>query len=719
MSSLWLRRLISVGLRQQTLRGLGSLAEVIAQAAGMSGLVLWEEARQHETPPLTVFAAWTADGPYGHAGFIPDPDALSLTAQRHRTLALPSGSATHYLMTSDADRMRVAAALPVDWADKRRGVMTLLGDGQLTDDAFDVLTELIDVLPNLCSVIRERHTLGLVTTCDSILREADLESPTEPLSSDRLSEFLGRICQAIADGLQLEYVWLFLQQPTDPPGTYPLFAGSRSGATVKGATPHPVSGASNRDDALLVVELASGQRVWGKIECAGAYGPPFHFTASDLALLTPIAAQISQYWSHWLHRRETLNENHSWRNLASGITSLNKQIHDELDHRRPADDSVYKAAFQVIRDVVPGYCGADIRSIANGVAGDVITSSYGQCAAPDTESAIAAVLSADQRDPNAKERPVDPLTGTGQEWWSVRRPIRVSSTVYGFLGAAGERGLLPSNSGQVCDVIADQLGLYHHLRGTLGDLRKAQQKVEQTLRGQADAMADLEHQLVSPLRTATARTDRVLKSGRFDSRTEKQLLAVRGLCRRASKVALSAGVFAALSRAESLSPRPVSLSADDLLRLVIPNADDAQLLISPHREIRIDVDRASFRTIGRQLLLADQTFLEQCVGNLIDNATKYSYSGTTIEIRGMPASEAFTVQVCSTGIPMQLGDIERCTQKNWRGKVARTATGEGSGLGLWIVDNLMRSMQGGLVITADGDATIVGLNIPYTSASRG
>ena len=31
----------------------------------------------------------------------------------------------------------------------------------------------------------------------------------------------------------LNMVWLFLQQPTDPPGTYPLFAGARSGATVK------------------------------------------------------------------------------------------------------------------------------------------------------------------------------------------------------------------------------------------------------------------------------------------------------------------------------------------------------------------------------------------------------------------------------------------------------------------------------------------------------
>jgi signal transduction histidine kinase len=721
MSSAWLRRLVHVGLSQQTLQGLGSLTEVIAQAADMSGVVLWEEVRQHETPRLTVFAAWTADRPYGHASFTPEPDALTLMAQRGRTLALPSGSAIYHLMTSNAARMKVAAALPVDWADQSRGVMTLLGDGQLTDGAFDVLTELIDVLPNLCGVVRERHALALVTTCNSILHEADVESATEPLSEDRLSAFLSQICQVIADGLQLLNVSLFLQQPTEPRDTYRLFAHSRPADMANGSVPQHASGASNGDDALMVVKLASGKRVLGRIECAGSYGPPFHFTDSDRALLAPLAAQISQYWSHWLHRRETLSENHSWRSLASGITNLNKQIHDELGQRRPADDSVYDAAFQVIRDVVPGYCGADIRSAGHGVAGDVISSSYGRRTVSDAGSAIAAVaLSADrqQHGRNAQEEPDESLTEMGKEWWFVRRPIRVNNTVYGFLGATGEQGLLPSNSGQVCDVIADQLGLYHHLRRTLGDLRKAQQKVQQTLRGQADTMADIEHQLVSPLLAATVRTEQVLKSGRFDSRTELRLRAVRGLCRRASKVALSAGVFSTLSRGESLSPRLELLSSDELLRLVITNADDAQLLTEPHREIRIDVDRPSVRALGRQLLLADISFLGQCVGNLLDNATKYSYSSTTIEVKGVLANDSFILQVCSTGLLLEPGDIELCTQKNWRGSAARAATGEGSGLGLWIADNLIRSTQGRLEISAHDELTIVGLRIPYAPRNR-
>ncbi len=712
MSSPWLRRLIHVGLTQQTVRRLGSLAEVIAQAAGMSGVVLWEAAEENETRPLTVFAAWMSDGPYGHAGFIPEPDAMTLAAQHGRTLTLASGS-TINLLTSNATRERVAAALPVDWADKSRGVMTLVGAGQLTDEAFDILTELIDVLPNLCSVVRERHALALAAACGFILREADIASPIEPLSVDRLSAFMSRICQAMADGLQVLNVSLFLRTPTDPQDTYPLFARSRAADSV--------SGASNRDDALMIVPLTTGKRVWGRIECAGSYGPPFHFTASDHALLIPIAAQISQYWSHWLHRCETLNENLSWWNLARGITTLNKRIHDELSQRRPADELVYQAAFQVIQEVVPGCYGTDIRSAENGAADAVISSSYDRVAALGANALMAAAeLGSDQQqDQTAYDGPMEFLTEAGKEGWLVHKPIRVSSTVYGILGAVGERGLLPSNSGQVCEVVADQLGLYHHLHRTLKDLRKAQQKVEQTLRSQAEALEDLEHQLVSPLLGATARTERVLQSGRFDSRTEIQLRAVRGLCRRASRVALSAGVFSTLSRGQSPSSRLDFLGADDLLRLVILNADDAQLLINPRREIRVDIDRASLRALGRQLILADNSFLEQCIGNLFDNAAKYSYDNTTVEVKGASASDAFILQVCNTGIPLEPGDIERSKQRNWRGKAARAATGEGSGLGLWIVDNLMRSMKGQLDITAEGDTTIVSLSIPYATGSRG
>jgi signal transduction histidine kinase len=742
MSSPWLRRLVRVGLEQQSLRGLSAVAEVVTQATGTTGAVLWEAAQKNGSVVPSVFAAWLRGGAFGHVGFTPAPDTTTLAAFTERTLAIPQQPFAR-LRTSGSSGSQVMAALPVDWLDGNPGALTLLGDEDLSASSFDILADLIEVLPHICLTIRERQTLALVNACTSILREADLESPEEPLERERLSYFLSEVCRTVADGLQCFAVSLYLQEPTQPTDEFPLFAssdfkadgdgvrrgvgwvGSSIEQGVSTAVPILVSGEqaspSNAvDRTLMVAPLVSGQRTWGAIRCTGTYGPPFHFTDTDLSLLTPIAAQIAQYWSHWLHRREILGENSSWRSLASGITVLNRQVHDQLSRKRPQDEPVYQAAFRVIEEVVGGCAGTDVRipvEPQEGVARELdVASTHGPSGALDAGRAVA-----DSVYRTGRQRLLGGAAGTpgpfpveaGDRGWLVSTPINVSGTTVGVLTTVGEHGTPPSSSPQVCEIIGDQLGLYHYLRQTLQRLRETKQKLEHTVRSQAAALEDLEHQLVSPLLGATVRTERVLARGRFDGRTEAQLRAVRGLCRRASRVALSAGVFSLLSKGHLPCARTELLGAEDLLRLVILSADDAQLLINPRREIRIDVERASLRGLGRRLVSADHSFLEQCVSNLLDNAAKYSYESTTVEVSGETTSEGFLIRVSSTGIPLRPEDVERCLERNWRGPSARSTTGEGSGLGLWIVDNLMRSMKGSLAVAVADDSTTVSLSLPY------
>jgi len=264
---------------------------------------------------------------------------------------------------------------------------------------------------------------------------------------------------------------------------------------------------------------------------------------------------------------------------------------------------------------------------------------------------------------------------------------------------------LPANSAQVCEIVADQLGLYRHLQ-------EAWQVLQASMRRQAEAMEDLKHQLASPLRTATDRADFVIRSGRFDTRAEAQLKAVRGLCRKASRVAMSAGVFAALSRGQQPAPKNELLGVDDLLRLLIAGADDAQVLSNPVLGITFQVDRDSVRQLGRRLVDVDASFLQQCLGNVLDNAGKYSYSNTCAGVGAVVTGNHLAIEVSSTGIPLDPGDTARCLQRNWRGDLARNTTGEGSGIGLWIVDHLMRSMNGKVQLCPVGDTITVQLVLP-------
>ena len=289
--------------------------------------------------------------------------------------------------------------------------------------------------------------------------------------------------------------------------------------------------------------------------------------------------------------------------------------------------------------------------------------------------------------------------------WLLRTPIRAGQKMYGVLEAAGPGTAPPANSEQVHEIISDQVGLYRQL----GDMRR---RLVQARMDEAAAMEDVKHQLVSPLRTATDRTEHLLGGGRFEPGVERQLRAIRGLCRKASRVAMSAGVFATLNRGGRPEPKPERLGADDFLRLLIAGADDAQVLSNPRRKIRFEVDRDSVRGMGRRLVDADASFLQQCVGNLLDNAGKYAYPDTQTDIRLDTTPTHISIAVASTGLPLSPRDTLRCLQRNWRGDLARATTGEGSGIGLWIVDSLMTAMGGRVTVDPVDDLTTVRLKLP-------
>ena len=107
-----------------------------------------------------------------------------------------------------------------------------------------------------------------------------------------------------------------------------------------------------------------------------------------------------------------------------------------------------------------------------------------------------------------------------------------------------------------------------------------------------------------------------------------------------------------------------------------------------------------------------RTLVRRAVTNLLDNAAKYSYEETSVEIGGIAADGTFAVTVKSTGLPMSPADAEQALRRNWRGPAARAATGEGSGLGLWIADHLMQSMQGTIRVRPAHDSTTVLLTFP-------
>jgi len=713
-STVSLQQLLRVALSQGSLRGLSAMVEFIARAAGAPGAVLWElveDGTGAEVP--SVLACWP-DAPSGSGA-----DPTTLAAFRARDLVLAPGPPTA--------TERVVAALPVDYLDGCRGVLSLSGRAELRDEAFDVVADLLDVLPQLCTALRDRQTLTLVRDCTAVLNEADLSSPRAPLAREQLAAYFGQICTRIAADLRCRTVTLHLQEHESE--VFPVFAASEgtsdaeavrrgegpAGLAIEQRHPRAVPLPGSTGGPLLTAPVFSGEHVWGVICCAGTEGAPYHFGQSDVSLLEPVGAMIANYWSSWLDRRAIAGENESWRRLAAGITEVNQLLAEQLCASPPRDELVQTAALEMVRDVVPDCTGSEIRRVdpRDTAGGPVLIARSGGDVEPAAPAGPVArtALRTSRRAVTVDQAEIAAEHLDGVAGWLVSTPIRVRDRRYGVLTAYGPGPAVPANSPQICEILADQLGLYQHLDSALRRLERVSQRLEETMRGQAEALEDLTHQLVSPLLTATGRTEHVLRTGRFDHRVEQQLRAVRGLCRKASRVALSAGVFATLSRGQKPTPKAEPIGSDELVRLLIAAADDAQVLSNPRHRIRFNVDRDSVRALGRQLVRSDRSFLEQSVGNLLDNAAKYSYQDTEVAIRGEVGEDRFAVKVINRGLPIRGDEVERCLERNWRGPAARNATGEGSGLGLWIVSNLMSAQRGNVDVAAVDDQTTVTLRL--------
>lgn len=118
------------------------------------------------------------------------------------------------------------------------------------------------------------------------------------------------------------------------------------------------------------------------------------------------------------------------------------------------------------------------------------------------------------------------------------------------------------------------------------------------------------------------------------------------------------------------------------------------------REVSVE-ERTGRDVVGRPRQL------ERAVGNLVDNAIKYSEVGTPVEI----VVEAGTVTVCDRGRGIPEADLSRVFDRFYRAVDVRTEPG--SGLGLAIVDEIVRS-HGGQVFAGnrEGGGSAIGFTLP-------
>ncbi len=122
---------------------------------------------------------------------------------------------------------------------------------------------------------------------------------------------------------------------------------------------------------------------------------------------------------------------------------------------------------------------------------------------------------------------------------------------------------------------------------------------------------------------------------------------------------------------------------------------------------------------GLPPLFADRLRLDQVLGNLLENAVKYTGPGGTIRLGAAQAGEEIELRVADSGLGIPPADVPHIFERFYRADKARTREQGGTGLGLSIVKHIVQT-HGGTVAAEStyGAGTTIIVRLPLRALSK-
>ena len=109
----------------------------------------------------------------------------------------------------------------------------------------------------------------------------------------------------------------------------------------------------------------------------------------------------------------------------------------------------------------------------------------------------------------------------------------------------------------------------------------------------------------------------------------------------------------------------------------------------------------------------DERQLTSAVGNLVENAVKYSHAGDVVQVRTRVDDAAVEVMVADQGIGIPTRDLDRVFERFYRVDRARSRETGGTGLGLSIVRQVAANHGGEVLVSSqEGEGSTFVLRLP-------
>jgi two-component system, OmpR family, sensor histidine kinase SenX3 len=125
------------------------------------------------------------------------------------------------------------------------------------------------------------------------------------------------------------------------------------------------------------------------------------------------------------------------------------------------------------------------------------------------------------------------------------------------------------------------------------------------------------------------------------------------------------------------------------------------------------VQITAFESPGDIWIRGDERQLVSAVGNLVENAVKYSQSGDVVQVRTRLDDSAVEIMVADQGVGIPARDLDRVFERFYRVDKARSRETGGTGLGLSIVRHVATNHGGEVLVSSqEGEGSTFVLRLP-------
>lgn len=220
-----------------------------------------------------------------------------------------------------------------------------------------------------------------------------------------------------------------------------------------------------------------------------------------------------------------------------------------------------------------------------------------------------------------------------------------------------------------------------------------------------DLVANVSHELKTPVTTIKGFIE-TLKDGAIEDRKN----AVRFLdivLKHIDRLNLIIDDLLLLAKLEQSGGEVIEIEEQKIKPILDSVVEDFEIKAGNKKiEINIKCEEDLKGKLNRHLL-------EQAIGNLLDNAIKYSDKKTTIEVGGYQQNNELKIYVDDEGYGISEEHIPRLFERFYRIDKARSREEGGTGLGLAIVKHLVNVLAGTVIVNSiPGKGSIFTIKLP-------